>query len=155
MRIAVLGAHVWVHTYATTGVSDAIARYVLTTFTPENILALTNDPGIVLLIAEVKTNLAGYMVIRFDSHYADVPVEIETLYVQQSFVGRGIGSALLTLAKDIATERTGNRAIWLTVNSQNKNAISFYLACGMAQEGITHFELDGVKHENKVMVVRG
>src|ERR1700722_17092866 len=51
-RIAVLGAHVWVHTYATAGVSDVIAQYVLTTFTPENILALMADPGVVLLVAE-------------------------------------------------------------------------------------------------------
>ena len=59
-RIAVLGAHVWVHTYAAAGVSDVIAQYVLT----------------------------------------------------------------------------------------------FYRARGMTQEGITHFDLGGVKHENKVMVAR-
>lgn len=31
-RIAVLGAQVWLQTYATAGVSDVIARYVLETF---------------------------------------------------------------------------------------------------------------------------
>ena len=154
-RIAVLGAHVWVHTYATAGVSDVIAQYVLTTFTPENILALMADPGVVLLVAEAEANLAGYIVMRFDSYHADVPIEIETLYVQDSFAGRGIGSALLTRARGIAMAKTGDRAIWLVVNSRNEKAISFYRSRGMTQDGIASFELGGIKHENKVMVARG
>ncbi|CAE6699854.1 hypothetical protein R20943_00508 [Paraburkholderia aspalathi] len=153
-RIAALGAQVWVRTYAAAGVSDVIAQYVLTTFTPEKILALLNDPGIVLLVAEAEANLVGYIVMRFGSYHADVPIEIETLYIQGSFSGRGIGSALLTDAKGIAEARTGNRAIWLAVNSQNEKAISFYRSRGLMQEGVAYFELGGIKHENKVMVVR-
>jgi ribosomal protein S18 acetylase RimI-like enzyme len=153
-RIAVLGAHVWVHTYATAGVSDVIAQYVQTTFTPENILALMADPSVVLLVAEAEANLAGYIVMRFDSYHADVPIEIETLYVQDSFAGRGIGSALLTRARGIAMAKTGDRAIWLVVNSRNEKAISFYRSRGMTQDGIASFELGGIKHENKVMVAR-
>jgi ribosomal protein S18 acetylase RimI-like enzyme len=153
-RIAVLGAHVWVHTYAAAGVSDVIAQYVLTTFTREKILALLNDPGIVLLVAEAEANLSGYIVMRFDSYHADVPVEIETLYIQDSFAGRGIGSALLNHARGVAMVRTGDRAIWLIVNSENEKAISFYRSRGMTQDGIAYFELGGIKHENKVMVAR-
>lgn len=153
-RIAVLGAHVWVHTYAAAGVSEIIAQYVLATFTPEKILSLLDDPGVVLLIAEAEGNLAGYIVMRFDSYHADVPVEIETLYIQGSFSGRGIGSALLGHARGIAEARTGNRKIWLIVNSQNEKAISFYHSRGMTQEGLAYFELGGIKHENKVMVSR-
>ncbi|MFM0730571.1 N-acetyltransferase [Paraburkholderia sediminicola] len=154
-RIAVLGAHVWVHTYAAAGVSDVIAQYVLTTFTPQKILALVNDPDIVLLVSEADANLAGYVVIRFSSHHADVPVEIETLYIQNSFARRGIGSALLSHARDIVMARTGSRSVWLAVNSQNAKAISFYHSRGMTWDGIAYFELDGVKHENIVMASRG
>jgi ribosomal protein S18 acetylase RimI-like enzyme len=153
-RIAVLGAHVWVHTYAAAGVSDVIAQYVVTTFTPERIVALMNDPGVVLLVAEVAANLAGYIVVRFNSYHADVPIEIETLYVQDSFAGRGIGSSLLTRARELAMDRTGDRAIWLIVNSQNEKAISFYRSRGMTQDGVAYFELGGIQHENKVMVTR-
>ena len=153
-RIAILGAHVWVHTYAAGGVSDVIAQYVLATFAPERIVALVNDPGIVLLVAEVEANLAGYLVMRFNSYHAGVRIEIETLYIRGSFSGRGIGSALLTHARGIAMARTGDRAIWLIVNSQNEKAISFYRSRGMTQDGIASFELGGIKHENKVMVAR-
>src|SRR5476651_2115832 len=104
--IAVLGAHVWVHTYAAAGVSDVIAQYVLATFTLDKIRALMDDPSRVLLVAEAEANLAGYIVMRFGSRHADVPIEIETLYIQDSFAGRGIGSALLTHARDIAMVRT-------------------------------------------------
>jgi ribosomal protein S18 acetylase RimI-like enzyme len=152
--IAVLGAHVWVHTYAAAGVSDVIAQYVLATFTLDKIRALMDDPSRVLLVAEAEANLAGYIVMRFGSRHADVPIEIETLYIQDSFAGRGIGSALLTHARDIAMVRTGNRSIWLTVNSQNAKAISFYRSRGMTQDGIAYFELAGIKHENTVMVAR-
>ena len=50
--------------------------------------------------------------------------------------------------------KTGDRAIWLVVNSQNEKAISFYRSRGMTQDGIAYFELGGTKHENKVMVAR-
>ncbi|WP_420213250.1 N-acetyltransferase family protein [Burkholderia aenigmatica] len=154
-RIAVLGAHVWVHTYAAAGVSEVIAQYVLSTFTSERILTLVNDPGVVLLVAEADGNLAGYIAIRLGSRHADVSVEIETLYIQPSFAGRGIGSSLLTHASGVAEERTGNRSFWLSVNSQNEKAIAFYHSRGMTQEGIAYFELDGIRHENKIMVARG
>ncbi|MEQ5841995.1 hypothetical protein BWP39_25900 [Paraburkholderia acidicola] len=153
-RIAVLGTHVWVHTYATEGVSDLFAQYLLTSFAPERIRALVTDPGVVLLVAEVEANLVGYIVMRFGSYHADVPVEIETLYIQDSFSGRGIGSALLTHARGIAMARTGNRAVWLIVNSRNEKAIAFYRSHGMTQDGIAYFELGGFKYENKVMVAR-
>ncbi|WP_111935151.1 GNAT family N-acetyltransferase [Paraburkholderia bryophila] len=153
-RIAVLGAQVWVHTYASGGVSEIIAHYVLTTFRPEKILALMNDPQIVLLVAEAEGYLAGYIVMRLGSHHADVSAEIETLYIQDSFAGCGIGSTLLAQARGLAMARTGSRAVWLMVNSHNEKAISFYLSRGMLQDGVTYFELGGVKHENKVMVAR-
>ncbi|MBN3786205.1 N-acetyltransferase [Burkholderia sp. Ac-20353] len=153
-RIAVLGAHVWIHTYATTGVSDIIAQYVLATFTPQRVLAMLNDPDIIVLVAEADASLVGYVVMRFGSLHADVATEIETLYVQQAFAGRGIGAALLDRAREIAAARTGSRAIWLLVNAQNRNAISFYHRQGLKQDGIAYFELGGTKHENNVLIAR-
>ncbi|MGH8779214.1 N-acetyltransferase family protein [Paraburkholderia sp.] len=153
-RIAVLGAHVWVHTYAAAGVSDVIAQYVLASFTPDKMRALVEDPAVVLLIAEAEATLAAYLVMRLGSYHAEVSNEIETLYVQDSFAGQGIGSALLAHARDIAMTRAGNRSVWLMVNSQNSKAISFYHRLGMTQDGVTYFELSGAKHENKVMVAR-
>jgi diamine N-acetyltransferase len=153
-RIAILGAHVWVHTYLAADEFATFAQYVEATFTPERILTFVNDPSVVLLIAETATELAGYIVIRFGSDHADVSTEIETLYVHNLFGGRGIGSALLNHARDIAMTKTGHRAVWLTVNSRNEKAISFYRSHGMTQEGVAYFELDGVAHENKVMVAR-
>ncbi|MGF6761440.1 ribosomal protein S18 acetylase RimI-like enzyme [Paraburkholderia sp. GAS33] len=153
-RISVLGATVWEHTYATAGVSDVIAQFVLSTFTPGKILSLMNDPDIVLLVAEAEGSLAGYIVMRVGSYHGDVPIEIQTLYVQDAFAGRGIGSSLLTHARGIAMTKTGSQSIWLTVNSQNEKAISFYRSRGMSQDGISYFELGGTKHENKVMVAR-
>jgi hypothetical protein len=43
-RLAVLAAQVWLHTYATGGITADIAEYVLHELTPEKYLALLNDP---------------------------------------------------------------------------------------------------------------
>jgi len=153
-RIAVLGAHVWLQTYAVTGVSDGIARYVLEAFAVDKIRALSADPEVALLVAESRGNLGGYLAMRFNSYHADVANEIETLYIQESLTGRGIGSALLAHAREIAMTRTGTKAVWLAVNSRNVRAISFYQSRGLTQDGVTYFELGGTKHENIVMVAK-
>jgi ribosomal protein S18 acetylase RimI-like enzyme len=125
---------------------------VLASFTPDQFRTLAQEPGAVLLVAEFEGNIAGYVVMRFGSHHADICTEIETLYVQACFAGQGIGSALLTHARDNAMTKTGSRSIWLMVNSRNENAITFYRSCGMRQDGVAYFELGGTKHENRVMV---
>jgi ribosomal protein S18 acetylase RimI-like enzyme len=151
-RISVLGAYVWLHTYAMTGISDDIAQYIQVTFTTDKILNIINDSNVLILVSEVGDALNGYIVIRFGSHYAGITIEIETLYVQDFFVSRGIGSALLEHAKNAIMIRLGNNSVWLTVNSQNERAISFYHSRGFVQDGVTYFKLGGKQHENIIMV---
>ena len=44
-RLAVLAAQVWMHTYATQGVSAVIADYVLAELTPQAFAAKLSDPA--------------------------------------------------------------------------------------------------------------
>jgi ribosomal protein S18 acetylase RimI-like enzyme len=153
-RIAVLGTYVWLGTYANEGVSHVIADYLLEAFTPDVCRDRIQDPSSVVLVAEAATNLVGFLVLRYDNLYADATTEVEILYVQPSYAGSGIGTALLAAARDLAQERTGNPMFWLTVNSRNDRAIRFYRSLGLAEEGKTYFELGGTRHENLVMVSR-
>ncbi len=155
-NLAALAIQVWLHTYATEGVSSLISRYVLSEFTPEKFEALLSNDSSTVFVAESNKNLVGYATVSVCKS-CPVPtsaeVELATLYVQAPFIGKGIGSALLSHAERSAGQSAGP-SLWLTVNSRNSRAIEFYAMHGYTKIGITHFELGSEKHENLVLVGR-
>ena len=78
-------------------------------------------------------------------------VELATLYVQEHFVGKGIGSSLLRQAELRARQRADS-SLWLTVNSKNFGAKAFYAKHGYIALGTTFFRLGHEDHENLVLV---
>ncbi len=147
--LAALGLQVWLHTYATAGVSAVIADYVLATFDVRAMSALVVDPDATVFVAEADAHLVGYAVVRFDAGRG-AAVELATLYVQEHFARRGVGARLLSAAEDAARWR-GHAGLWLTVNARNANAIGFYDAQGYARVGTAFFGLGGEQHENHVL----
>ena len=155
-NLAALGMQVWLHTYATDGISSTISQYVLSTFTADKFLALLAYPSTAVLVAEAGKNLVGYALVTFDAACpaaAAATSELATLYVQEHFAGRGIGSLLLARAEAQAREQTGT-PLWLTVNARNSRAIAFYQRRGYTKIGITQFRLGADDHENHVLVGR-
>ena len=155
-RLAVLATQVWLHTYATEGISRDIAEYVLRELTPEKYGALLIDPACHVVVAEQAKNLVGLAVVRFGVPCPagnNSAAELQTLYVQEHFVGRGIGKLLLEAAESKARRHT-NTALWLSVNAKNAAAIAFYAHQGYAKVGTTFFVLGEGRHENHVLVGR-
>ncbi len=153
-RIAVLATQVWLHTYATDGISADIAAYVLQELTPEKYLRILNDPRSQVFVAECGANLAGLAVVQFDSTCpagSDSRAELKSLYIQAHFMGRGAGKLLLRAAEAEARQRSG-AVLWLTVNAQNARAISFYAHQGYTKVGTTTFVLGEGHHENHVLI---
>jgi GNAT superfamily N-acetyltransferase len=153
--LAALAIQVWLHTYATDGIRSSIARYVLAEYTPEHFASIIVDLQWQLLVAEVNHHLVGYSLVGFDALCPTEPeadVELATLYVQEHFAGRGIGTALLGASREYVRERTGSDRLWLTVNARNKRAMVFYLRRGFVQAGTTNFEFGGEEHLNHVMI---
>ena len=153
--LTALAIQVWLHTYATNGISPAIARHVLATYTTEQFLRWVNDPHYVLLVALQRDSLIGFALASFN---AAVPTattipELLTLYVQPRFVGRGVGSALLHAMQDEATQRRGSSCLELSVHAENGSAIDFYRHHGFVEIGMTNFYLAEVAHKN--LVLRG
>jgi dATP pyrophosphohydrolase len=151
--IAALGMQVWLHTYATEGISPIIAEYILEEFTAAKIASLIDDPGMSILVAGIDRNMVGYVLVHHDStcDAADSTTEIATLYVQEHFVRRGIGTELLHAAQTEARRRTGSRRVWLTANVRNTNALRFYEREGFRYVGTEYFELGAERHENHVL----
>lgn len=154
--LAALAIQVWLGTYATEGVNDLLARYVLDAFTPSKFATLTQDTDARLLVAEIDNHLVGYALLRFGVAQPQVPAvdsELCTLYVQEPFTGSGVGSALLGAARASVRERTGAEALWLSVNVKNLRACEFYRKHGFVEMGRTHFVLGEGRHENHVLAL--
>lgn len=152
--LAVLATQVWLHTYATEGVSSSISKFVLNEITPDKYASLMQNSSALVLVAERNENLLGFAVLQLKapcSNAPDATIELETLYVQAHFTGRGIGSALLTESQRMA-EVLANSRLWLTVNVKNERAISFYSGHGYRKVGTHVFLLGDVGHDNDVML---
>jgi diamine N-acetyltransferase len=65
-------------------------------------------------------------------------IELQTLYVQEHFIGQGVGKALLQAAEAKAREHSGC-PLWLTVNARNAKAIAFYERQAYSKVGTAHF----------------
>ena len=153
-RLAVLASQVWLHTYATDGITDEIAQYVLSELTVERFAASLGEPETCLLVAECSESLVGFAAVKFGALCttgSGAAVELQRLYVQEHFVGHGIGRSLLQAAEAKAREQSGSR-LWLTVNAKNTRAIAFYARQGYAKVGTTYFALGQSRHENHVLV---
>lgn len=154
--LAALATQVFLQTYATQGISGAVAGHVLAEFTPAKFQAWVASDTAAVLVAERHAHLVGYARLAFDA-VCPVPgagtVELATLYVQSHFTGRGVGAALLAQAEALALQRTP-QPLWLTVNAKNLRAITFYAAQGWSRIGSARFVLGGESHPNHVLVAQ-
>jgi ribosomal protein S18 acetylase RimI-like enzyme len=153
-RIAVLATHVWLHTYATEGISAGIADYTRSELTPDKYLAIQNDALAHIWVAERGAHLIGFAVLKLGvpcPTSASTLAELQTLYVQAHFVGQGVGRQLLSVAEKTAFDLAG-MPLWLTVNAHNSQAIGFYLHQGFTQQGTTDFLLGDQRHKNHVLI---
>jgi ribosomal protein S18 acetylase RimI-like enzyme len=75
-------------------------------------------------------------------------VELTTLYVQGRHQGKGIGLALLKQALTLGD-------LWLTTNTENEPAITFYVAQGFTIVGEAHFKIQDEAYLNHVLAYQG
>lgn len=152
--IAVLATQVWLHTYATTGITFDIAEYVLSELTPHKYQGILQDLSSQLLVAEHGGNLVGFAVVKVGTpcpNGAASATELQTLYVQAHFLGGGIGKSLLRAAETWARQQS-NEALWLMVNAQNARAFAFYQHLGYTKVGTTYFALGEGRYQNHLLM---
>lgn len=153
-NLAALAIQVFLHTYATSGIRTALSGYALEAFTPATMLALVQDPGHRLLVAEAAGHLLGFADLDLLAPRAEVPgvpVELATLYVQEHFIGTGIGSRLFSACAEQARAACGVPRFWLSVYAGNARALAFYRKHGLTRRASFPFEFGGERHENYVM----
>lgn len=153
-RLAVLATQVWLHTYCTNGVNTEVAQYVLSELTVERFAVRLTEPQSHILVGEFQEWLVGFAAVRFGASCPSIAkstVELQTLYVQEHFIGQGIGRSLLEAAEAKAREEAA-APLWLSVNAQNAQAIAFYARQGYNRVGTTYFVLGEGRHENHVLI---
>lgn len=154
--LAALAIQVWLDTYATEGIRQSIAQFVLSEFTPTKFRQRLTDSNIEVVVAEVNGHLVGFSIIRYGSICPlrpEVSSEIEVLYVQPRFGRAGIGSKLLNHCEFLVRRRTPTYPdVWFSVNAHNESALAFYRKRGYGQVGSMDFELSGERHMNFVFV---
>jgi GNAT superfamily N-acetyltransferase len=151
--IAVLGTQVFLDTYATDGIRPALAREALETLSPDVIAELLGESATTFLVAEMNGHLVAFAQLTAGAAHERVPItsatELNRLYVQERFTGRGIGKTLLGRAE--AAARAGGAAgVWLTAWSRNSRALCFYASQGYTELGPTLFTVQGEQHENRL-----
>jgi ribosomal protein S18 acetylase RimI-like enzyme len=124
-----LGARTFEETFAADNTPEDMAAYLAASFNVEQQTAELADPDSTFLIAEISGVRAGYAKLN-KSQPADgidgtKPIELVRLYVEQKWLGRGVGEALMRRCLEEAG-RAGFKTIWLGVWEQNLRAQAFY-----------------------------
>ena len=161
-RLAALVAHVWVATYAPTGIDASIARYVADELDGTSAAAWIADPARRVLVAVARGvgprrgDRASRIRLPFDRRrrLARKPPPVSSSSActcSRPAPAAGIGRALLAAAREAARTLSADAGLWLTVNASNARALGFYRRAGFVETGVEDFALDGAAHANLVL----
>jgi diamine N-acetyltransferase len=151
--LGVLATQVFLDTYATEGIREAIAREALEHCSTEATTARLADARTHFIVAEQDGHLLGFVELRFGDAPVPMPAgpaaQVVRLYVLERFTGRGLGTLLLAQAEELAAAGGANR-VWLTAWVGNARARAVYPRRGYDDAGTTHYEFGGDRYENRL-----
>ncbi|MCP5283784.1 MAG: GNAT family N-acetyltransferase [Burkholderiaceae bacterium] len=151
--LSVLAMQVFLDTYATQGIRPAIAREVLSGYSEAVFRGAVTDEMARIHVAEVSGHLVGFAHVTLGAQHELSPPgnqsELLRLYVQEPFVGQGIGTMLLAQA-EAAAAQGGSTVLWLTPWVHNHRALQFYKRRGYEDYGLTQFVFEGESHDNRL-----
>jgi len=149
--IGVIGMQVFLDTYATEGIRESIAREVLESFSPDVISKLLIQPDIALFVAQMNGHLIGFAQIAMQASHELIctpnVAELQRLYVQERFTGKGIGYRLLQEAEKHA-QLGGASMLWATVWAGNERALDFYPRQAYEHLGSPSYVFQNETHKN-------
>jgi diamine N-acetyltransferase len=150
-----LATQVFLDTYATMGIRDAIAREAQAELSVAAFLEQLAAPSVRVLLAERNRHLVAFASVTFGATHALVAkgpaAELSRLYVQSPFVRQGVGSLLLRHVETLACA-AGASTLWLTAWVGNTRALAFYASQGYEELGSTDHEFENERFENRLFV---
>ena len=104
-------------------------EYLHKAFTIEKFNTELTNPNSIFYFAKYKNENVGYLKVNFADAQTELKdktsLEIERIYVINTFIGKGIGQLLLKKSIEIA-KKNSLKYIWLGVWENNFKAIQFY-----------------------------
>jgi GNAT superfamily N-acetyltransferase len=139
-----LGAQTFAETFSEENAPENMAAYLAASFNLETLTAELTDPLSIFFIAEVDGRAAGYAKLHsgtaLDGVEGQQPIELVRLYVSRTWLGRGVGQALMQRCIDEA-RGNGFQTIWLGVWERNSRALAFYRKWNFREVGEHIFQL--------------
>jgi diamine N-acetyltransferase len=155
--ISVLGMQVYLDTYAPEGIRLSIAEDVLHNFSPPVIAEVMTQSDTTFIVAEANHHMVGFAQLTARAKHVlvlfDNATELNRLYIQEKFIGRGLGRQLLQQAEKTALAN-GASALWLTAWVGNARALGFYSSQGYEEIGSTLYTFKGDHYENRLFAKR-
>jgi GNAT superfamily N-acetyltransferase len=150
--LAALAARLFEQPFGAANDPDDMRFYLARAFSPETQRAELADPDRAVWIAEDSASVPiGFAQLKRGKSGPGVtdsqPAEVERIYADQAWHGRGVGAALMQACVDQArTWHCG--VIWLGVWERNPRAIAFYAKAGFTAVGRQTFLLgNDVQHD--------
>ena len=152
--LAALARQVFVHTYASAGISPLVAQYLEQTFSVPALQQVLTDRQRRCHVVTAGERYLGLAQTALGVTQPLLPAgaaaELERLYVLPAMARQGLGSALLRAAQASA-KASGCGLLWLTCWSHNESALKFYQATGFADWGPAVFQMGSESVPNRVL----
>jgi diamine N-acetyltransferase len=154
--LAELGARTFRDAFEADNTPEDMALYLASSYGPDLQSAELRNAGIVTLLAEHETRLAGYSQLREgpapDCVGGQRPIELWRFYVERAWQGRGVAQMLMAATIDAAAAR-GADSVWLCVWERNHRAQAFYRKFGFEDRGEKAFILGTDRQTDRVMTL--
>ena len=154
-RLAEFAARTFEETFGTDNTAEDMARHRAASYGVAQQAAEIADPGVVTLLADDESQLAGYAQLRRNHAPVEPPldaaVELWRFYVDRPWHGRGVAAQLMAAVRD-AAPALGGRQMWLSVWERNPRAIAFYTKSGFRIAGSKDFWVGSDRQTDHVMV---
>lgn len=151
-----IGRDTFAETFASGNTEANMKQYLEERFSRERIAAELNDPRSECYLAWQGGQLIGYIKLNTGQSQTEQvdadALEIERIYVQQQFHGKGAGQLLFNKALERA-QQIAATFVWLGVWEKNERAIQFYKKNGFVEFGRHIFPL-GADKQTDIMMKR-
>jgi ribosomal protein S18 acetylase RimI-like enzyme len=153
--LAELGARTFSDAFASDNRPEDMALYLAKCFGEAQQAAELADPRSTFLLSSLGMAPVGYAKLRAGDDPPGCitglrPLELQRLYVEQRWLGRGVGDALMRGCLDEA-RRCSHRVLWLGVWEHNPRAIAFYRRWGFQDVGSHAFVLGREVQTDRLM----
>lgn len=155
--LAEMGRQTFFDSFAADNTPENMAAYLDGSFSPQKQAAELADPNTTFLIIEAEGEPVGYARLQLGRPLectisGEHPIEIVRFYSVKSWIGKGVGPALMQACLR-ETQRRGCDSIWLDVWEQNSRAVAFYRKWGFEVIGSQAFRL-GDELQNDLLMQR-